>query len=47
MVANQKNAQPRAKIRISREAQALRKNLAKRKLQQAKRLELKKEKNNG
>lgn len=48
MIANQKkNNQPRSKARISREAEALRKNIAKRKLQQSKRSELKKETNNG
>lgn len=48
MVANsKKNSQPRAKQRIKRESEALRRNLAKRKLQQEKINELKKETNNG
>lgn len=42
-----KNSQPRSKARIAREAEALRKNLAKRKLQQSQREKLKKESNNG
>ena len=48
MAKNQnKKAQPRAQQRIAREAEALRKNLAKRKLQQSQREQLKKEKNDG
>ena len=42
-----KKSQPRSKARIAREAEALRKNLAKRKLQQSQREQQKKEVKNG
>ncbi len=43
----EKTTSSRAKQRIEREAQALKRNLAKRKIQQQNREKLKKEKNNG
>ena len=42
-----KVSQPRSKQRIAREAEALRKNLAKRKIQQSQREQQKKEAKNG
>ena len=42
-----KKSQPRSKQRIAREAEALRKNLAKRKIQQSQLDKLKKESSNG
>ena len=45
--STKKSSQPRSKVRISREAEALRRNLVKRKIQQSQREQLKKEKSNG